>query len=168
MNIVISTVLMKNTACFHLGFLISWVYGSLLGRKKSLLWRIEMLSLMKWLEPTFVFLFCGSPGVEEKTVGTASSRSFTLLPVLSIYCSSKWLMHNTENRDGVQSFNFMFVNHFLSLRGLYRGNLQESACNEVETKQGTLETSCKEYKRNIVLWLVGKTTALVKTPSQFC
>lgn len=154
MNMVItpllfSTVLMKNTACFHLGFFISWVYGSLLGRKKSLLWRqrMEMLSLMKWLEPTFVFLFCGSSGAEEKTVGTASSRSFTLLPVLSIYCSSKWLMHNTENRDGVQSFNFMFVNHLLSLRGLYRGNLQESACNEVETKPGTSETSCKELKK---------------------
>lgn len=37
---------------------------------------------------TFLFLFCVSWGAENM-VGTASSRSFTHLPVLSMYCSSK-------------------------------------------------------------------------------
>lgn len=73
-----------------------------------------------WYTQTFFFCVL-SVGVNM--VGTASSRSVTLLPVLSMYCSSKWLMHRTEKRVGVQSFHFMFSTHFLSFRGLYRGNL---------------------------------------------
>lgn len=70
---------------------------------------------------TQTFLFCVSE--VKNMVGTASSRSFTHLPVLSMHCSSKWLLHSTEKRVGVQSFHFMLASHFLSLRGLYSGNL---------------------------------------------
>lgn len=60
---------------------------------------------------------------EENIVGTASPRRVTFFPVLSMYCSSKWWMHSTEKRDGVQSSRFIFVSHFLSFLLLFKGNL---------------------------------------------